>query len=60
MNGFMLQICRGVSLSIPDSVVSYEQLRSMLSRKDIQLFDVRNPDEFQAGRIPSSINIPCE
>lgn len=56
----MLQICRGVSLSIPDSVVSYEQLRSMLSRKDIQLFDVRNPDEFQAGRIPSSINIPCE
>ena len=47
-------------LSIAETVVSYEQLRSMLSSKDIQLFDVRNPDEFQAGRIPGSINIPCE
>ncbi|XP_042566283.1 thiosulfate:glutathione sulfurtransferase [Clupea harengus] len=44
----------------PETVVSYEQLRSMLSSKDIQLFDVRNPDEFQAGRIPGSINIPLD
>ncbi|XP_076146744.1 thiosulfate:glutathione sulfurtransferase isoform X2 [Alosa pseudoharengus] len=44
----------------PDSVVSYEKIRSMLSSKDIQLFDVRNPDEFQAGRIPGSINIPLD
>lgn len=44
----------------PDSVVSYEQLRSMLSSKNIQLFDVRNPDEFQAGRIPGSVNIPLD
>ncbi|XP_041924839.1 thiosulfate:glutathione sulfurtransferase isoform X2 [Alosa sapidissima] len=44
----------------PDSVVSYEKIQSMLSSKNIQLFDVRNPDEFQAGRIPGSINIPLD
>lgn len=32
----------------------------MLYSKNIQLFDVRNPDEFQAGRIPGSVNIPRE
>ncbi|XP_049913248.1 thiosulfate:glutathione sulfurtransferase isoform X2 [Epinephelus moara] len=39
-------------------VVTYSQLKSMLSNRDIQLFDVRNPDEFQAGRIPDAVNIP--
>ncbi|XP_073687297.1 thiosulfate:glutathione sulfurtransferase [Garra rufa] len=40
------------------SAVSYEQLKSMLASHSVQLFDVRNPDEFQAGRIPDSVNIP--
>uniref|UniRef100_UPI0037E71F5D thiosulfate:glutathione sulfurtransferase n=1 Tax=Semicossyphus pulcher TaxID=241346 RepID=UPI0037E71F5D len=40
------------------SVVTYSQLKSMLSSRDIQLFDVRNPDEYQAGRIADSVNIP--
>ncbi|XP_071398172.1 thiosulfate:glutathione sulfurtransferase [Centroberyx affinis] len=43
-----------------DSVVTYEQLKSMLSNHNIQLFDVRNPDEFQAGRIPDAVNIPLD
>ncbi|XP_042366632.1 thiosulfate:glutathione sulfurtransferase [Plectropomus leopardus] len=40
------------------SVVTYSQLKTMLSNRDIQLFDVRNPDEYQAGRIPHAVNIP--
>ncbi|KAM3860697.1 thiosulfate:glutathione sulfurtransferase [Diretmus argenteus] len=49
-----------VGPSVSDSVVTYEQLRTMLSTHNIQLFDVRNPDEFQAGRIPEAVNIPCK
>nr|ACQ58472.1 thiosulfate sulfurtransferase KAT [Anoplopoma fimbria] len=40
------------------SVVTYSQLKTMLSNRDIQLFDVRNPDEHLAGRIPDAVNIP--
>ncbi|XP_070842276.1 thiosulfate:glutathione sulfurtransferase [Chaetodon trifascialis] len=40
------------------SVVSYSQLKTMLSNHDVQLFDVRNPDEYQAGRIADAVNIP--
>ncbi|XP_065804982.1 thiosulfate:glutathione sulfurtransferase isoform X2 [Labrus bergylta] len=40
------------------SVVTYSQLKTMLSTRDIQLFDVRSPDEYQAGRIADSVNIP--
>ncbi|KAL7840775.1 hypothetical protein AOLI_G00260980 [Acnodon oligacanthus] len=43
-----------------DSVVTLEQLKAMLASRNIQLFDVRNPEEFQAGRIPAATNIPLE
>uniref|UniRef100_A0A672RQ36 Si:ch211-161h7.8 n=1 Tax=Sinocyclocheilus grahami TaxID=75366 RepID=A0A672RQ36_SINGR len=44
--------------TISVSAVTYEQLKAMLANHSVQLFDVRNPDEFQAGRIPDSVNIP--
>ncbi|XP_006628055.2 thiosulfate:glutathione sulfurtransferase isoform X1 [Lepisosteus oculatus] len=45
--------------SLPgDKVVSYDELKDMLGRHAVQLFDVRNPDEFASGRIPGSTNIP--
>ncbi|KAM3593160.1 uncharacterized protein V6R79_006890 [Siganus canaliculatus] len=40
--------------------VSYSQLKAMLASHNIQLFDVRRPDEFQAGRIGDSVNIPLD
>ncbi|XP_036935402.1 thiosulfate:glutathione sulfurtransferase [Acanthopagrus latus] len=40
------------------SVVTYSQLKTMLANRNIQLFDVRNPDEYQAGRIADAVNIP--
>ncbi|KAJ8010747.1 hypothetical protein DPEC_G00078370 [Dallia pectoralis] len=43
-----------------DSVVSYKQLKDMLSQRNVQLFDVRNPDEFMSGCIPDAINIPLD
>ncbi|XP_022600049.1 thiosulfate sulfurtransferase/rhodanese-like domain-containing protein 1 [Seriola dumerili] len=48
--------CGGTSNNA--SVVTYSQLKTMLSNHNIQLFDVRNPDEYQAGRIPDAVNIP--
>nr|XP_057915566.1 thiosulfate:glutathione sulfurtransferase [Doryrhamphus excisus] len=42
------------------SEVTSSQLRSMLSKRDLQLFDVRNPDEFKAGRIPHAVNMPLD
>ncbi|XP_060768659.1 thiosulfate sulfurtransferase/rhodanese-like domain-containing protein 1 isoform X2 [Neoarius graeffei] len=38
--------------------VSYEQLKQMLTSGNLQLFDVREPDEFKEGAIPGAANIP--
>ncbi|MCJ8748354.1 hypothetical protein PDJAM_G00163840 [Pangasius djambal] len=38
--------------------VSYEQLKQMLTAGNLQLFDVREPDEFKEGAIPGATNIP--
>ncbi|XP_004081112.1 thiosulfate:glutathione sulfurtransferase [Oryzias latipes] len=39
-------------------VVTHSQLKTMLTNRDIQLFDVRDPDEHQEGRIPQAVNLP--
>ncbi|RXN38042.1 thiosulfate sulfurtransferase rhodanese-like domain-containing 1 [Labeo rohita] len=41
-----------------DDVVTYEQLKEMMSTGNIQLFDVREPNELEAGFIPGATNIP--
>ncbi|KAF4113889.1 thiosulfate sulfurtransferase/rhodanese-like domain-containing protein 1 [Onychostoma macrolepis] len=38
--------------------VTYEQLKDMMSTGSVQLFDVREPDELEAGFIPGATNIP--
>ncbi|CAN9506296.1 unnamed protein product [Ophioblennius macclurei] len=42
------------------SLVTYSELKTMLSSHNIQLFDVRNPDEYQAGRIAEAVNVPLD
>ncbi|XP_034025341.1 thiosulfate:glutathione sulfurtransferase [Thalassophryne amazonica] len=32
----------------------------MLSKQAVQLFDVRTPEEYQAGHIPQAVNIPLD
>ncbi|XP_066516733.1 thiosulfate sulfurtransferase/rhodanese-like domain-containing protein 1 [Hoplias malabaricus] len=41
-----------------DAEVSFEQLKQMLASGNVQLFDVREPSEFEEGAIPGAINIP--
>uniref|UniRef100_A0A674EH46 Rhodanese domain-containing protein n=1 Tax=Salmo trutta TaxID=8032 RepID=A0A674EH46_SALTR len=38
-------------IQVTNSEVVYKQLKTMLSSSSIQLFDVRNPDEFEAGYV---------
>ncbi|KAM4718232.1 thiosulfate:glutathione sulfurtransferase [Anableps anableps] len=42
------------------SVVTPSQLKAMLSNRNVQLFDVRNPDEYQGGHIPQAVNLPLD
>ncbi|CAI5673188.1 thiosulfate:glutathione sulfurtransferase-like [Oreochromis aureus] len=61
-------ICRTFSTASPKceeasdngSVVTYSELKTMLASHNIQLFDVRNPDEYQAGHIPQAVNVPLD
>ncbi|KAK7879008.1 hypothetical protein WMY93_030761 [Mugilogobius chulae] len=41
-------------------VVTVNQLKSMLASKNVQLFDVRRPDEYEAGHIPTAVNVPLD
>lgn len=38
--------------------VSPAELNAMLQRGDVQVIDVREPDEFAAGHLPGAINVP--
>ncbi|XP_076867635.1 thiosulfate:glutathione sulfurtransferase [Brachyhypopomus gauderio] len=48
------------SEAIHSDTVSYEQLKEMMATGILQLFDVRNPDEFEEGYIPGATNIPLD
>ncbi|XP_073464987.1 thiosulfate:glutathione sulfurtransferase isoform X2 [Aquarana catesbeiana] len=39
-------------------VITYEDLKKLINSGSVQIFDVRNPEELQNGRIPNSVNIP--
>ena len=39
-------------------IVTYEQVSEGLAAQSIVLVDIREPDEFVAGHVPGSINLP--
>lgn len=40
--------------------ISYSKLMSMIKSQDIQLFDVRTPEEItETGMMPKATNVPC-
>ncbi|XP_072307457.1 thiosulfate:glutathione sulfurtransferase [Eucyclogobius newberryi] len=60
-----LSSCLRTSATVPpgcadtdNDVVTVSQLKSMLTSKNVQLFDVRGSDEYLAGHIPSAVNMP--
>lgn len=45
---------------LPSQIVNYEEVKKLADHPEKLLVDVREPDEVAAGKIPTSINIPCE
>ncbi|XP_068107641.1 thiosulfate:glutathione sulfurtransferase-like [Hyperolius riggenbachi] len=41
-----------------DGVITYDELKKLIASGSCRLFDVRNPDELQNGKIPTAVNIP--
>ncbi|CAI9611595.1 unnamed protein product [Staurois parvus] len=39
-------------------VISYDDLKKLINSGSVQIYDVRNPEELQIGRIPTAVNIP--
>ncbi|XP_018420742.1 PREDICTED: thiosulfate sulfurtransferase/rhodanese-like domain-containing protein 1 [Nanorana parkeri] len=44
--------------TMSSGVISYDELKKLLSSGSIHLFDVRNPEELKSGKIPNAINMP--
>lgn len=46
---------------LPWTDIDYNQLTSMIKSGNIQLFDVREPEEVEeTGMMPSAVNVPCK
>ncbi|XP_069806366.1 thiosulfate:glutathione sulfurtransferase isoform X2 [Dendropsophus ebraccatus] len=41
-----------------DAVVSYDDLKKLITSGNVQIFDVRTPEEVSNGKIPGAVNIP--
>jgi rhodanese-related sulfurtransferase len=48
------------SFSAPDHELSPEQVKALLDRDEVDLIDVREPYEWEAGRIPGARHIELE
>ncbi|KAM3910195.1 thiosulfate:glutathione sulfurtransferase [Leptodactylus fuscus] len=40
------------------AVISYDEVKKLISSGNFQIFDVRTPEEVSAGKISSSVHIP--
>jgi len=47
--------------ALPETDIDYAELRRMIDSGDIQLFDVREPEEVEeTGMMPGATNLPCK
>lgn len=47
-----------VAPSLAAQTVTFEEVNTGLSKGEIVLVDIREPDEFAAGHVPGAINLP--
>lgn len=40
--------------------ISTEEAQSMIAKKEVQILDVRTPEEFAEGHVPEAVNLPLQ
>ena len=61
-SGAQFRVFSSGQATLISNPVSYKELKAVLSQPttELVLIDVREPEEFAEGNVPTSKNVPCE